>query len=110
MLVSDINTRSIVGFATYTGNVDSIAACRLFNQIQLGNNLPKRISTDHDPVFTHHRLRANLRVLDIEEIKTIPTVPLSHPFVERAIGTVRREFLDQILFLNDSVLKGTNTI
>jgi hypothetical protein len=26
--------------------------------------------------------------------------PLSHPFVERLTGTVRREFLDQTLFWN----------
>jgi hypothetical protein len=25
-------------------------------------------------------------------------VPLSHPFVERLIGTIRREYLDRILF------------
>jgi transposase InsO family protein len=30
----------------------------------------------------------------------MPHVPLSHPFVERLIGTVRREFLDQVLFWN----------
>jgi Integrase core domain len=29
-----------------------------------------------------------------------PHVPLSHPFVERLIGTMRREFLDQVLFWN----------
>ena len=27
-------------------------------------------------------------------------MPLSHPFVERLIGTIRREFLDQVLFWN----------
>ena len=32
------------------------------------------------------------------EIKTVPYVPLSHPFVERLIGTVRREYLDRTLF------------
>ena len=32
------------------------------------------------------------------EIKTVPYVPLSHPFVESLIGTVRREYLDRILF------------
>ncbi len=37
---------------------------------------------------------------DVEEIKTVPGVPVSHPFVERLIGTVRREFLDHILFWN----------
>ena len=27
-------------------------------------------------------------------------MPLSHPFVERLIGTTRREFLDHVLFWN----------
>src|SRR5438094_597575 len=42
--------------------------------------------------------QANLRVLEVTEIKAVPYVPLSHPFVERLIGTVRREYLDRILF------------
>jgi len=36
--------------------------------------------------------------VDVTEIKSIPYVPLSHPFVERLIGTIRREYLDQTLF------------
>jgi hypothetical protein len=32
------------------------------------------------------------------EIKTVPYVPLSHPFVERPVGTLRRECLDRTLF------------
>ena len=31
-------------------------------------------------------------------MKTVPYVPLSHPFVERLIGTVRREYLDHVPF------------
>jgi hypothetical protein len=31
-------------------------------------------------------------------IKTVPYAPLSHPFVERVIGTFRRECLDRLLF------------
>ena len=31
-------------------------------------------------------------------MKTVPYVPLSHPFVERLIGTLRREYLDQVPF------------
>jgi hypothetical protein len=34
----------------------------------------------------------------VREIRTVPYVPLSHPFVERLIGTVRREYLDRDLF------------
>jgi putative transposase len=39
--------------------------------------------------------------LDVTEIKTIPYAPLSHPFIERLIATVRRECLDKTLFWNE---------
>jgi len=51
-------------------------------------------------LFRFHRWRANLRILDIEELKSVPFVPRSHPFIERLIGTLRREYLDQIFFWN----------
>ena len=60
----------------------------------------KRLSTDHDPLFRFHRWRANLRILEIEELKSIPFVPRSHPFIEQLIGTLRREYLDQTFFWN----------
>jgi putative transposase len=41
-----------------------------------------------------------LRILEIDEIKTLPYLPLSHPFVERLIRTMRREFLDHAMFWN----------
>jgi transposase InsO family protein len=49
-------------------------------------------------LYRFHQWQANLRVLEVQEIKTVPYVPLSHPFVERLIGTIRREYLDQTLF------------
>jgi len=54
--------------------------------------------SDHDPLYRFQQWQANLRVLEIQEIKTVPYVPLSHPFVERLIGTIRREYLNQTLF------------
>jgi hypothetical protein len=48
---------------------------------------------------------ANLRILDVKEIKSVPHVPLSHPFVERPIGTIRREYLDHVRFWNASDLE-----
>ena len=72
----------------------------MFNHAVLGQPLPKYLSTDHDRLFRFHRWLANLRVLDIEEIKSVPYVPVSHPFVERLIGTIRREVLDQMFFWN----------
>jgi transposase InsO family protein len=72
----------------------------MFNAAIHGRGAPRHLSTDHDPLFEAHGWMANLRILEIDEIKTVPHVPLSHPFVERLIGTVRREFLDHVLFWN----------
>ena len=98
MVVMDQYTRRIIGFAVHAGNVDGPALCRMFNAATSGQGWPNRISTDNDPLFQYHRWKANLRVLDIEEIKSLPHVPMSHPFVERFIGSVRRELLDQTFF------------
>jgi transposase InsO family protein len=56
-------------------------------------------------LFRFHRWLANLRVLDTEEIKAVPYVPVSHPFIERLIGTVRREYLDRLFFWNSVDLR-----
>jgi hypothetical protein len=103
MLVVDQCTRRIVGIAIQPRVLDGAAVCRMFANIvapSTVNGLPLRLSSDHDPLFKFHRWKANLRILEIEEIKTVPYVPLSHPFVERLIGTVRREFLDHVPFWN----------
>ena len=65
----------------------------MFNHAIAGHPRPKHVSTDHDPLSRFHRWLANLRVLEIEEIKSAPYAPVSHPFVERLIGTIRRECL-----------------
>jgi hypothetical protein len=36
----------------------------------------------------------------VEEIKSVPYAPMSHPFIERLIGTIRREYLDHTFFWN----------
>jgi putative transposase len=100
MLVMDVFTRRIVGFGIESANIDGVSACRMFNHAVAGKRLPKHVSTDHDPLFRFHRWLANLRVLAIEEVKSVPYAPVSHPFIERLIGTVRREYLDQVFFWN----------
>ena len=100
MVVMDQFSRRIIGFGVQVGDVDGAAVCRMFNSAVPGMGLPKYLSTDNDPLFLFHQWKANLRVLDVVEIKTVPHVPVSHPFVERLIGTVRREYLDHVFFWN----------
>lgn len=71
MMAIDQHTRSIIGFAVTAGFPDGNAACRMFNQIIGGYAIPQYLSSDNDP------------------------------FVERTIGSVRRELLDRTLFWNE---------
>jgi len=98
MLVMDVFTRRLVGFGVERVDIGGVSVCRMFNHATVGQPLPKHLS--HDPLFRFHRWFANLRVLEIEKIKSIPYAPVSHPFVERLIGTIRREYLDHVFFWN----------
>jgi transposase InsO family protein len=104
LVVMDQFTRRIIGFGVHRGIVDGMALCG-FQRAVRALNLPQYLSSDHDPLYCFHQWQANLRVLGVTEIKTVPYVPLSHPFVERLIGTVRREYLDRILFWTSSDLE-----
>jgi transposase InsO family protein len=100
LVVLDVFTRRIVGFGVERARIDGASVCRMFNHAVAGRLLPKRVTTDHDPLFRFHRWLANLRVREIEEIKSVPYAPVSHPFVEHLIGTIRREYLDRVFLWN----------
>ena len=100
LVVMDQFTRRIIGFGVHAGTVDGVALCRMFNKAIARTRVPKYLSSDNDPLFTYHRWLANLRILEIDELKTVPYTPISLPFVERLIGSIRRELLDQVFFWN----------
>jgi transposase InsO family protein len=105
LLVMEVYTRRLIGFGVQATAVDGPNLCRRFNQAIAGQGLPKRLSFDQDRLFAFHRWQANLRILEIEAVRSVPSVPPSHPFVERLIGTVRREFLDRLFFWNGRDLR-----
>jgi putative transposase len=100
LVVMDQFTRRIIGFGVHARDVDGAALCRRFNTAISTKCVPKYLSSDNDPLFLYHQWQANLRVLSIDEIKTVPYIPISHPFIERLIGTIRREYLDHTFFWN----------
>ena len=105
MVIIDQFTRRIIGFAVHAGDCDGVAYCRMFNRMISGKLLPKYLSSDNDPLFLFHRWKANLRIVGIEELKSVPGTPTSHPFIERVIGTTRREYLDRFIFFGASDLQ-----
>src|SRR5580700_6203132 len=73
LVVMDQYTRRIIGFGVHAGRVDGVALCRMFNRAIRGQPwLPKYLSSDHDPLYKFHQWQANLRILKVTEIKTVP--------------------------------------
>jgi len=105
LVVMDQFTRHIIGFGIHAGDVDGVALCRIFNTAISRRGTPHYLSSDNDPLFHYHRWQANLRILETKQIKSIPYTPVSHPFVERLIGTIRREYLDRVFFWNTQDLE-----
>jgi hypothetical protein len=79
LVAMDQFTRRIIGFGIHQGIVDGPSLCAMFRRAIQGQSLPKYLSTDNDPLYRVHQWQANLRVLEVVEIKTVPYVPLSHP-------------------------------
>jgi hypothetical protein len=104
MLVMDVFTRRIIRFGVERADPCGASICRMFNQIIAGKSLPRHLSSDHDPLFRFHRWLANLRILEVEEIKSIPYVPVSHPFVERLIGTATERLVNATFVVINSEL------
>ena len=105
MVVMDVFTRRVIGFGVAAADLEGPVICQMFNRAIAKQTPPRCLSSDHDPLFRFHRCLANLRVLEVDEIKAVPCTPRSHAFVERLIGTVRREYLDRTLFWNQSDLE-----
>src|ERR1700719_1781602 len=72
MVVMDVFTRRIIGFGVAVANLDGSVICRMFNRAIAKKTPPRCLSSDHDPLFRFHRWLANLRVLEVDEIKAIP--------------------------------------
>jgi len=79
LVVMDQFTRRIIGFGVHAGNVDSVALCRMFNTAISTQSIPHYLSSDHDPLYRYHQWQANLRILEIKNIKSIPYTPISAP-------------------------------
>ena len=68
------------------------------------NTAPRYIIRDRDGAYGQE-FRARLKAMGIEEIVTAPRSPWQNPFVERVIGSIRRDCLDHVIVLNERHLR-----
>ena len=105
LVVMDHFTRRIIGFGVHSSDVDGVALCSMFNEAISSETIPIHLSSDNNPLFLYYQWQVNLRILDVEEVKSILYTPTSHLFIVRFIGTIPREDLDQLFFWNKSDLE-----
>jgi putative transposase len=65
---------------------------------------PRYLLRDRDAVYGAV-FSSQVRCLGIQEIKIAPRSPWQNPYVERLIGTLRRECLDHVVVLNNAHLR-----
>ena len=71
--VVQMKQRNPAWFGVHAGTVDGVALCRMFNRaIRWQRWMPKYLSSDHDPLYRFGQWQANLRILDVTEIKPSP--------------------------------------
>ncbi len=105
MVVMDQFSKKIIGFSVQKDPLDGPTVCYMYNKILKDQVPPSYLSTDNDPLFRFHRWLENLETLEVEELKSIPLTPTSHPFIERLISTIRQEFTNKIFFWSETDLE-----
>jgi len=70
---------------------------------------PRYLLRDRDAIYGE-RFRHRVHSLLIEEVITAPRSPGQNPYVERIIGSMRRDCLDHVIVFNERHLKRTLTI
>jgi transposase InsO family protein len=66
--------------------------------------LPRFLIRDRDAVYGS-TFRERVKALGIQEVVIAPRSPWQSPYVERVIGTLRRECLDHVVVLGESHLR-----
>jgi putative transposase len=65
---------------------------------------PKYLLRDRDAIYGS-QFQKRVQSMGIEEVLTAPRSPWQNAFVERVIGSIRRDCLDHVVVLNDRHLK-----
>ena len=68
------------------------------------DSAPRYLLRDRDQIYGSYFDR-RVEGLGVEQVRTAPRSPWQNPFVERVIGTIRRDCLDHVIVLNERHLR-----
>ena len=67
---------------------------------------PKYLLRDRDRIYGQE-FRKQVEIMNINEVLSAPRSPWQRAYVERVIGSIRRECLDHVIVLNEESLRRT---
>jgi transposase InsO family protein len=67
---------------------------------------PRYLLRDRDRIYGHE-FRKQVSVMNINEVLSTPRSPWQRAYVERVIGSIRRECLDHVIVVNEESLRRT---
>ena len=73
------------------------------------DRVPRYLLRDRDRIFGHE-FTAQVNALGIKQILSAPRAPWQRAYVERLIGSIRRECLNHVIVLNECSLHRTLTV
>jgi len=104
LIVLGHDRRRVIHF-NVTENPTQVWLSRQMTDAFPWDTAPRYLLRDRDasygPVF-----RDRVRVMGMKEVVTAPRSPWQNPYVERLIGSIRRECLDHIIIVNERHLRG----
>jgi transposase InsO family protein len=68
------------------------------------DRVPRYLVRDRDSIYGES-FRERVRGMGMREVLTTPGSPWQNPYVERLVGSIRRECLDHVIVLNESSLR-----
>jgi putative transposase len=103
VIVLEHHRRRIIHFEV-TQNPTQVWLARQITEAFPWDTAPRYLLRDRDTSYGQG-FRDRVRVMGIEEVITAPRSPWQNPFVERVIGTIRRECLDHVIVINERHLR-----
>ena len=68
------------------------------------NTAPRYLLRDRDEIYGRH-FRERIQGMNIEEVLSAPASPWERAYVERLIGSIRRDCLDHVIILGEQCLR-----
>jgi hypothetical protein len=95
--------REVIHFNVTTNPTAQLTAQQIINAFPY-DEAPKYLLRDCDSIYGGY-FQNRIEGMSIEEVITAPRSPFQNPYLERLIGSIRRECLDHLIIINEDHLR-----